>query len=42
MGFSDLDNMALTAWVVGAVTLVAGLLALPEIDRHLHRAPIPH
>lgn len=42
MGFNDLDNMALTAWVVGAVTLIAGLLALPEVDRHLHRTPIPH
>ncbi len=42
MGFSDLDAMALTAWIVGAVTLIAGLLALPEVDRHLHRTPIPH
>jgi uncharacterized membrane protein HdeD (DUF308 family) len=42
MGFNDLDNLALTAWVVGAVTLIAGLLALPEVDRHLHRTPIPH
>lgn len=42
MGFNNLDDMALTAWVVGAVTLIAGLLALPEVDRHLHRTPIPH
>lgn len=42
MGFTDLDNMALTAWIVGAVTVVAGLLALPEIDKRMHRTPIAH
>ena len=31
--------MAITAWVVGAVTLVVGLLALPESNR-LHHQPL--
>lgn len=42
MGFTGLDNMALTAWIVGAVTVVAGLLGLPEVDRRMHRTPIAH
>ena len=39
MGFSGISAMAITAWVVGAVTLVAGLLALPESNR-LHHEPL--
>ena len=39
MGFSAVSAMAITAWVVGAVTLVVGLLALPESNR-LHRQPL--
>jgi uncharacterized membrane protein HdeD (DUF308 family) len=42
MAFDDIDNMALTAWIVGAITLVFGLLALPQIDKRMHRTPIPH
>jgi uncharacterized membrane protein HdeD (DUF308 family) len=42
MAFDDLDDMALTAWIVGAVTLLFGLLALPQIDKRLHRTPIAH
>jgi len=42
MGFDDIDNMARTAWIVGAVTLVFGLLALPQIDKRMHRTPIAH
>ena len=36
MGFSGTTAMAVTAWVVGAVTLVIGALAWPESHR-LHR-----
>lgn len=39
MGFSAVSAMAITAWVVGAVTLVVGLLALPESNR-LHHQPL--
>lgn len=44
MGFDNLDNMALTAWVVGAVTLVAGVLAMPQVEHkmHMHHGPIAH
>ncbi|WP_109474612.1 SPW repeat protein [Ornithinimicrobium cavernae] len=36
MGFSDMMPMAWTAWIVGAVAIIAGGLALPESNR-LHR-----
>ncbi|WP_183407977.1 SPW repeat protein [Nocardioides pocheonensis] len=42
MSFDNLDRMALTAWIVGAVTLIFGVLALPQIDQRMHRTPIPH
>ena len=44
MGFDRLDDMALTAWIVGAVTLVAGVLGMPQVDdrMHMHRGPIAH
>ena len=42
MGFDDLTNLALTAWVVGAVTAITGLLGLPEVEARMHRGPIAH
>lgn len=44
MDFASLDDMALTAWVVGAVTVVAGVLAMPQIEHrmHMHHGPIAH
>jgi uncharacterized membrane protein HdeD (DUF308 family) len=44
MGFESLDNMALTAWIVGAVTLVAGVLGMPQVEdrMHMHHGPIAH
>jgi len=43
MAFDTLEAMALTAWIVGAVTAISGILAVPQIDErmHHHRA-IPH
>ena len=41
MAFDNIEQMALTAWVVGGVTLIAGLLALPEVNK-MHRTVIPH
>ena len=41
MGFDDIDNMALTAWIVGGVTALAGLATLPEVTKMRH-TPIPH
>lgn len=43
MGFANIDEMALTAWIAGAVTAVSGVLGLPQVDQrmHHHRA-IPH
>ena len=36
--------MALTAWIVGAVTVVAGVLAMPQVEHkmHLPHGPIAH
>lgn len=42
MGFDNIDNMALTAWIVGAITVIAGALALPQIEHRMHRGPIAH
>ncbi len=44
MGFDNLDNMALAAVIVGVVTIVAGVLAMPEVEHrmHLHHGPIAH
>jgi len=44
MGFERLDNMALTAWIVGAVTVVAGVLGMPQVEdrMHMHHGPIAH
>jgi hypothetical protein len=44
MGFDNINNMALTAWIVGAVTALFGLLAVPEVDKRMHHrtTPIAH
>jgi hypothetical protein len=44
MGFDNIDNMALTAWIVGAVTIIAGVLAMPEVEQrmHMHHRPLTH
>jgi uncharacterized membrane protein HdeD (DUF308 family) len=45
MGFERLDDMALTAWIVGAVTIVAGVLAIPQVEHRMHlghHGPITH
>lgn len=44
MGFERLDDMALTAWIVGAVTVVAGVLGMPQVEdrMHMHHGPIAH
>jgi uncharacterized membrane protein YcjF (UPF0283 family) len=44
MDFQRLDDMALTAWIVGAVTVVAGVLGMPQVENrmHMHHGPIAH
>ena len=44
MGFERLDNIALTAWIVGAVTVLAGVLGMPQVEdrMHMHHGPIAH
>lgn len=44
MGFDHIDNMALTAWIVGAITVISGVLGMPEVEKrmHLHHGPIAH
>jgi peptidoglycan/LPS O-acetylase OafA/YrhL len=41
MAFDNLEAMALTAWIVGGVTAVAGLMPGPELNNIPHR-PITH
>ena len=38
MGFADLDAMATTAWVVGVITFVVGLWAVPVANQMHHMA----
>jgi hypothetical protein len=42
MSFDNIDNMALTAWIVGVVTALAGVLGMPEVDQRMHHRAIPH
>jgi uncharacterized membrane protein HdeD (DUF308 family) len=44
MGFDNIDNMALTAWIVGAVTVLAGVLEVPQVEQRMHmrHGPIAH
>jgi hypothetical protein len=44
MDFQRLDAMALTAWIVGAITVIAGVLGMPQVEErmHLHHGPIAH
>jgi SPW repeat len=42
MGFDDIDNMALTAWIVGVITTITGLLGMPAVDQRMHHRPIAH
>jgi hypothetical protein len=42
MGFNDINNMALTAWIAGAVTVIAGVLGMPEVEHRMHHRPIAH
>jgi len=44
MGFDQIANMALTAWIVGGVTVISGVLSMPEVEErmHLHHRPITH
>ena len=36
------NDIAVTAWIVGAVTLLAGLLDLPQVEERMHHRAIPH
>jgi len=38
MDFTDLNAMAITAWVTGAITFVMGVWAIPEVNERLHFA----
>jgi uncharacterized membrane protein HdeD (DUF308 family) len=45
MDFARIDQMALTAWIVGAVTVVVGVLGMPEVEERTHmphHRPIAH
>ena len=43
VGFTATTGMAWTAWIVGAVLVVVGLLALPESNRvHQGRLTVQH
>src|SRR5687768_7710440 len=36
MGFDHIDDMALTAWIVGAITVISGVLSMPEVEERMH------
>ncbi|HET9501833.1 MAG TPA: SPW repeat protein [Marmoricola sp.] len=38
MGFSDINGMATTAWVVGVITFIVGVWAVPEANKMHHVA----
>ena len=44
MGFDHIDDMVLTALIVGAVTIISGVLSTPEVEErmHIHHRPITH
>ena len=44
MSFDNMSNMRLTAVITGAVAIVAGILAMPQVEdrMHLHHRPIAH
>ena len=44
MGFELLNEMAMTAWIVGAVTIVAGVLGMPQVEdrMHMRHRPVAH
>jgi hypothetical protein len=43
MGFDNIDTMAMTAWIVGVVTALAGVLAMPQLEQRMHlHGPIAH
>lgn len=36
------NDVAVTAWVVGAVAVIAGLLTVPQVEERMHHRAIPH
>ena len=44
MGFDNMSDIRLTAVIAGAVTIVAGILSVPQVEdrMHLHHGPIAH
>lgn len=36
MGFDTMDGLALTAWIAGVVTVISGVLAMPQIEERMH------
>lgn len=42
MSFTDLNNLALTAWIVGAISAITGLLGMPQVEHRMHHGPIAH
>jgi hypothetical protein len=39
MEFTELEAMALTAWIAGAITFIMGAMTIPEVNRLWHHAP---
>jgi uncharacterized membrane protein HdeD (DUF308 family) len=42
MGFSDMSGAAWTSWIIGALTLIAGALALPVANAGHHKMVEQH
>jgi len=44
MGFDNINDMAMTAWIVGAITVLAGVLEVPQVEQRMHmrHGPVAH
>ena len=36
------NDTGVTAWIIGAVVAIAGVLTLPAVEERMHHRPIPH
>jgi SPW repeat-containing protein len=36
------NDIAVDAWIIGAVVAIAGVLTLPAVEERMHHRPIPH
>lgn len=42
MDFATMEALAMTAWIAGAVTVLSGILAVPQVEKMWHHRSITH